>query len=1112
MMAMPVFAEHVDLETARKVATIFLNNNGAKVAQLTDLTKSAGFPNLYIFTAEQGFVVMSADDCVKPILGYSLTGTFVAEGMPENLRWWLQGYNDHIQDAVYSKVKATPDIAKQWNDLTAGKGNALVADVVVEPMTQTKWDQPYPYNMYCPGGSVTGCVATAMAQVMKYWNYPAQGIGSHDYNYGTYGVISANFGNTQYDWTNMPNTYSSSSTETQKNAVATLMYHCGVSVEMLYAHNKSGSTIQRSSYSLKTYFNYSASYIEKKSFNDTKWIDTLKYELNNSRPMLYGGSGTGGGHAFVCDGYNSDNYFHFNWGWSGSSNGYFTVTLGEQCHNYPNEQNAVIGIAPLTSNTLPLVLSINQIEQEIALTWTDSQNCSSYNVYRNNALISTTTETTFTDSHPTYGSNVYYIRGLSGENLTLPSNSETATLDYPIPAANHLTANADGDNLSLSWNASDWCLPSQSDEASFSYADEIRSSELDIWYPWGEGEFTLSWGHRYPAEALTTYSGKVIHEVSFFSMEPGAFDVVIYQGTTNNHPVEEIARESITTARIGWSHVRFNTPVILDSSNDLWIFIINTDQKVHTVFCKNSSNNTNGRYFSGSDPTRACSNAIAENIAWFIHAYLTDGTYTYNLYQDGTKIAENLAESSCNATLSDNAADLFTVKTNYYGGESDASNKIGFAKGTASVSSLELAVDDKITLTKNSTLTVSGILSNTYSDNLILENGAQLIHNSANVKATVKKDIAAYEGDGGWYFIASPVSETIIPSADNSFLTNLYDLYYYDEPTHYWKNYKANTFNLNFKQGYLYANNTTTTLQFAGTLSPSNTPITLNNLSHEASELNGFNLVGNPFACNATIDQDCYIIDNTEGKVVLAEQPPIIAPCEGVFVKATTNDFSVTFSKSAGAKANGNKNSLDLVVTQDKATLDRARVRLGEGINMEKITLNDNKSTQITLWHDGQNCAVAYTKGLNELPLNFKAAENGTYSIGIEANCLDWDYLHLIDNLTGNDIDLLVTPYYSFEAKTTDYVSRFILLLAPNCEDADGDSETSFAYVNNGNIIITGVGDTPNASLQVVDLMGRVICCRDSVHTVSTNGMTPGIYVLRLNDCEKVRTQKIVIE
>ena len=209
--ALPMKAERVKPETAHKAAATFLNNNGAKTAQLTDLSKAAGFANLYIFDfdAGEGFVVMAADDRVQPILGYSLTGGFTADDMPDNVRGWLQGYSDEIQSAIDNQTKATSETAKMWKDLIDGNSKAGKATTVVAPLIQTKWNQNKYYNNLCPAISdgpdnhaYTGCVATAMAQIMKYWNYPSQGIGSNSYSWNSQ-TLSANFGETTYDWENM---------------------------------------------------------------------------------------------------------------------------------------------------------------------------------------------------------------------------------------------------------------------------------------------------------------------------------------------------------------------------------------------------------------------------------------------------------------------------------------------------------------------------------------------------------------------------------------------------------------------------------------------------------------------------------------------------------------------------------------------------------------------------------------------------------------------------------------------------------------------------------------------------------------------------------------------
>lgn len=1142
MVAMPMMAERVTPETAQKVAQTFLNNNGAKSAQLTDLSKIAGFPNLYIFTAEPGFVVMAADDCVQPILGYSLTGNFVAENMPENAHSWLQGYSDEIQYAIDSKMKASAETSKLWKDLIDGNSKAGKATPVVNNLLSTTWDQNPLYNNLCPYSNyysqltVTGCVATAMAQIMKYWGYPSNGIGSHSYTHTAYydengnyhdamGELSADFGNTVYDWNNMPASLNSNSTNDQINAVATLMYHCGVSVEMDYGVIQIGGSGAVTAYvanALQTYFNYqTCTFRTKANYSENQWIQMLKDELDAGRPLQYSGRGTGG-HSFVCCGYDSDNYFYFNWGWSGHNDAFYALNnlvpgsggAGGGSYSFTNDQAAIFGIQPATLIEAPTNLTYTLSgQQDVTLNWDPASGASSYNVYRNGELVGNTTSTTFSETAP-YGNNSYYVRALdSNGQQSLPSNTVTFTIDYPTPIVTDLTANLSGNNANLSWTAPEWCYP-ETPSATLTYGAESSNSSVGP----GSTGGSFYWGNRHLANDLSEYDGKTLYKVSFYVNDPGAYECYIFKGTgtysSYTYPSEEIAHFTTTASSTGWIDLDLDETIVIESSQDLWVFIYDPVGRAYPAVYSSFSQHTNGCYCSSHYPIPSVSGYLPStynNAAWLIKAYVTDGVYTYNLYQDGTAIAENISETSYDAVLNDNAANLFTVKTNYYGGETAASNAIGFAKGTASVANLEMAANDQMTITEGSQLTVSGTMSNDNAANLIIENGAQLVHNSEGVKATVKKSIEAYTADdNGWYFIASPVTESITPSADNGLLSGTYDLYYYDEPTHYWMNHKPSNnhsgFDLAHKQGYLYANNAETTLQFEGTLASSNSNVIVSGLSHSAETLNGFNLVGNPFACNATVDKDCYVISGKQ--VILATNTPTLAPCEGVMVKANSDQFAVTFTKANASKGNGKGKSLDLVVTQGKANIDRARVRFGEGIGMEKYTLDGDKGSKIALWQEGQDFAVAYTNGQDEMPINIKANSDGIYTLNIEANQLELDYLHLIDNLTGNDVDLLVTPNYTFEAKTTDYASRFRLLFAP-AEEIEVATD-GFAFFADGHLHVFNQGD---ARLQLIDMTGHILLAETFQGSLDKAlDLVPGVYVVRLISEKDTRSMKIVVD
>ena len=1122
MVAMPMMAERVSPETAQKVAQTFLNNNGAKAAQLTDLSKIAGFPNLYIFTAEPGFVVMAADDCVQPILGYSLTGKFQTENMPTNVRGWLDGYNDEIQYAIDNKMKATAETSKLWKDLSEGNSKAAKATIVVDALVQTQWDQDPLYNNFCPYISgeqtVTGCAATAMAQIMKYWEYPTHGNGSHSYNWNGQ-TLSANFETTTYDWVNMPLSLNGSSSQTQINAVATLMYHCGVALNMQYGLAVTGgsSAIPNNIPSaLINYFNYKSSITikAKSSYSDSQWLNLLKTELDESRPIQYNGWGANnsGGHSFVCDGYDSSNYFHFNWGWSGRNDGFYSLSYlvpgsggsGGGGYDFTYNQLAIFGIQPQDCNAAtPTNFNVTAEGRNAFLSWDETDNAVSYFIYRNGLLVASTTETSFTDSNLAYGTYAYYLKSRDNNGA---ASSPTTTITVAIePVPTNLTVTKNGNGAILNWTEPEWCTP-QTDDEVLTYGDGSFTGRFGSG---SAGSMYIYFGHRYPSSMLET--NKVIYKVSFYATDTGAFTLFVYTANAgNSKPQTQIYTQAVTVSATGWNDIIIDTPIQLDATKDLWVFIYDPEAKAYPMGI-NSTVITDGNYCSWN-PNNPTTSLYPQNVLFLIRTCITDGSFFYNLYDNNTSIATNLSGTNhMLSSIANNTAHQYTLKTNFNGGLTEASNMAGLTLGSASLSSLQMASNDQMTITENSKLTVSGTMSNDNAANLIIENGAQLVHNSEGVKATVKKNIEAYTADdNGWYFIASPVTENITPSEENGLLSGTYDLYYYDEPTHYWMNHKPGNnhsgFDLTHKQGYLYANNAETTLQFEGTLAPSNSNVIVSGLSHSAETLNGFNLVGNPFACNATVDKDCYVISGKQ--VILATNTPTLAPCEGVMVKANSDQFAVTFTKASGAKSNGKGKSLDLVVTQGKANIDRARVRFGEGIGMEKYALDGDKGSKIALWQEGQDFAVAYTNGQDEMPINIKANSDGIYTLNIEANQLELDYLHLIDNLTGNDVDLLATPSYTFEATTSDYASRFRLLFAP-AEETIAVSD-NFGFFANGHLHIFNQGE---ASLQLIDMTGHILLAETFQGSLDKAiDLVSGVYVVRLVSEKDTRSMKIVVD
>lgn len=353
-------AAPVDTTTALQAAQNFYNKNvmavGDRAGTATlSCVPNSGFRNCYLFNAStgNGFVIVSADDRALPILGYSETGTLNPATLPVNFVSWMDVYESEIDWVKENVSQPDETTASQWEQLLSNTCEPVRADRSVAPLLSTTWGQDAPYNAYCPYDSyygetsVTGCVATAMAQIMKYWEYPYKGTGSHSYYHNNFGTLSADFGNTIYSWFDMPN----SNPPANNTSIAALMYHCGVSVEMDYSGSPSGSRAYSNNIpnALINYFGYegTAMWLQGVNYDYYPWINLLKNELDNGRPMEYSGQDLQqGGHSFVCDGYNND-YFHFNWGWNGSENGYFMLTsLAPSSYNFSNNEAATIGIQP----------------------------------------------------------------------------------------------------------------------------------------------------------------------------------------------------------------------------------------------------------------------------------------------------------------------------------------------------------------------------------------------------------------------------------------------------------------------------------------------------------------------------------------------------------------------------------------------------------------------------------------------------------------------------------------------------------------------------------------------------------------------------------------------
>ena len=428
-----------------------------------------------------------------------------------------------------------------------------------------------------------------------------------------------------------------------------------------------------------------------------------------------------------------------------------------------------------------------------------------------------------------------------------------------------------------------------------------------------------------------------------------------------------------------------------------------------------------------------------------------------------------------------------------------------------------------VTVKEDAVLTVNGTLTNNgTAANLVIEDGAQLYTEDV-VEATIKKNILAYDpnlvGQGvsnGWYFISYPVKCDITQDGDaptgvTNLLSTDYDLYSFD-PNAYkkeWVNYKKHTtdFKLTTGHGYLYANSNNVTLEFAGSLNYFDD--TFNSLEI------GWNLVGNPYTYNAYPSMPYYKMNNDGTAIESSESTGAIAPCTGILVYSDENNgpTEITYSKTAPTQNAVNHGNVQMVLAQtvttrgesSNKTLDNAIVSFNEGSQLEKFYFG-NQNANLYIPQGTEEYAIVSAEAQGEMPVNFKANQSGEYTISINTENVEMNYLHLIDNLTGNDVDLLATPSYTFNAKTDDYASRFRLVFSANNANNENGND-HFAFISNGQIVLTEEGNA-----QVFDVMGRMVSSHNNVNHISTEGLAAGVYVIRLTNGNETMTQKIVVK
>ena len=536
-------AKPVSPRQAADVASAFFPNEDLAIAEIGDI---------YLFTPvnSKGFVLVAGDDCVRPVLAWSPSDNFPLEEMPQHVRHWIDGYQRELKAMVESGATPSPMVTAEWERYRSGAmAPRPKATRSRGPLLTTVWNQRPYYNALCPFDEtdstrcVAGCVATAMTQVMKYWNHPAVGWGSYSYTHPTYGVLSAQFDTTHYRWSLMPDTLNSSSSEEQVMAVAELTYHAGVAVGMNYSPSASGAYVNSSGYveypsaedALKTYFLYNPLiHSEYKSeYSDREWDSLIRSEIDAAQPVLYSGVDSSGGHAFVLDGYDSTGMFHVNWGWGGAYDGYYTLDSlspgaggigGNATYTFNINNTALIGIRPAIASANQTA-TINMVSSDDSLGSIEGNG-----IYDNIEIISITARA---------ATGCRFVRWTSGSKsnprtlLTVCDLTDTAIFER-----------INGDTLGYCYDA-------------------MRTSWQDDYSD------TTEWGIRIPSSMLQT--GHNLTAVQMYVYTGGDYTLRIYYGDSIEDGTLVYTQQFRPEPWQGWQTIMLDSTLMLDRNLSLWI-------------------------------------------------------------------------------------------------------------------------------------------------------------------------------------------------------------------------------------------------------------------------------------------------------------------------------------------------------------------------------------------------------------------------------------------------------------------------------------------------------------------------------------------------------------
>ena len=572
-MALPV-----DQETAKAIASKFMGANNVQFS--TTYTTDSNVAAFYVFNTNDGFVIISADDCETPIIGYSREGRFDPNDVPIQMEDYLQDFVARIQYGIENHIESDEVTTRQWELVkTIGRLKEQKKAKSVGPLLTDHWHQGCFYNSQCPeksgpcGHAEVGCVAVAMGQIMHYWGYPSTGWGANSYtNFGV--ELSADFGNTVYEWEHMPDSLTENSTDAEIEAVATLLYHCGVSVNMTYSNNGSTAGASDIPYALLRYFKYSRA-IHRESQNDysnEEWLAMIKNNLDLQRPVQYTAYGSGA-HAFVCDGYDDNDLLHFNWGWGGNGDGYYAIGhLNPIGYHFNYNNTVILDIIPEYEpcHVVPTVYPPTtggvtgggnyHYGESCTLTAVPAEHCEFYCWKRNGQII------TF---NPTYTIDLVEddIEDIEA-NFTLEMPQLITAIHYPD--AN----NPESPAISLSWelqDPNDWVLLKefdigQNEDGVGTDGEYIYTSSSYSWAPLQFGKYNMD------GDSLETFTIEGCEHSPVLAFDGNYF---YYIGATRRLQCVDFVHKTLVSS-VNVNESIFTLCVIDSVNNGFWISYYNS--------------------------------------------------------------------------------------------------------------------------------------------------------------------------------------------------------------------------------------------------------------------------------------------------------------------------------------------------------------------------------------------------------------------------------------------------------------------------------------------------------------------------------------------------------